>query len=98
MARQTATWKTVERRVAQQLGGERVGCTGGPTADVLTPGGFAVECKHRERLPKWLKAALAQAKANAPAGYLALVVLHEKHARDSLVLLALSDFREWFGD
>ena len=98
VARQTATWKALERRVAEVLGGERVGCTGQATADVLTPGGFAVEVKHREKLPAWLTGALAQAERNAPEGYLPLVVLHEHGRHDSLVVLRLSLFTEWFGD
>ena len=91
-----ATWKQNERRVAKKLGGRRIGNTGKPTPDVIT-GWLAVEVKHRGRLPVWLKDALAQAKRNAGEGRLPLVVLHEKYARDSLVVLTLSDFADWFG-
>ena len=92
-----ATWKATERRVAAILGGDRVGCTGEASPDVVTDW-LAVEVKHRRALPAWLKAALAQAKANAPEGKLPVVILHEHGRHDSLVLLSMRDFAEWFGE
>ena len=93
----TKTWKEVERRIARTLGGQRIGCTGEATPDVVTDW-LAVEVKHRKQLPQWLKDALAQSKRNAGDGQLAIVVLHEHGRHDSLVLLALSDFVQWFGE
>lgn len=92
------SWKASERSIARRLGGRRVGCTGRNTEDVAHCW-LSVECKSRRRLPTWLKAALQQAKVNAPAGRLPLVVLHQvgqRHDGD-LVLLSLADFEEWFG-
>ena len=91
------TWKTAERRIAQKLGGRRVGCTGEATPDVVVGDWLVVEVKHRQRLPQWVKAALAQARQHAGPGQLGIAVLHEKGRHDSLVLLSLADFREWFG-
>ncbi len=53
----------------------------------------------RQRLPSWLQAAMAQARANAPAGRLPVVILHKLGQRhdDDLVVLRLADFEEWFG-
>jgi len=92
-----ATWKSVERRVARTLGGQRVGCTGKDTPDVVT-NWLVVEVKHRRRLPQWLKDALAQARKHAGDGQLGIAVLHEQGRHDSLVVLSLDDFKEWFGD
>ena len=88
-----ATWKAVERAVAAILGGERVGCTGEATPDVVT-GRLAVEVKHRAKLPKWLLAAMAQSERNAPGDKLPVVVLHEKHQKhcQDLVVVRLAHF------
>jgi hypothetical protein len=59
---------------------------------------IVAEVKHRKRLPQWLKDALAQAKQHAGGDRLAVAVLHEHGRHDSLVVLSLSDFQEWFGD
>ena len=86
------TWKAAERAIAAMLGGERVGCTGEATADVLTEG-LAVEVKTRKLLPAWLKDAMRQAVDNAD-DKTPVVVLHEvgqRHDGD-LVLLRLADF------
>lgn len=96
MAR-TATWKLHERRVAQHLGGKRVGCTGRNTEDVCHEW-MSIECKHKKALPNWLKDAIAQAKRNGAADKLPVVVLHElgKKSADDLVVIRMSDFRDWF--
>lgn len=91
------TWKAVERRVAKKVGGVRVGCTGRATPDVVSPW-LSIECKHRARLPAWLKDALAQAKTGAGDDKLGIAILHERYKHDALVVLALSDFISWFGD
>lgn len=90
-----ATWKQCERAIAKRLGGQRVGNRGTNTEDVTHPW-LSVEVKSRKALPAWLLAALAQARANAPAGRVPLVVLHEvgqRHEGD-LVMLALGDFTD----
>ena len=93
-----STWKTVERKVAALLGGKRLGPTGIPQPDVVTDW-LVVECKHRNALPDWLRDAVTQARAQADDEHLAIVILHEKQMRykDSLVVLRLGDWLEWFG-
>jgi len=91
------SWKRAERRVASLLHGERTGATGEATPDVVSDW-LAVEVKYRRRLPSWLKDALSQARVNASAGKLPIVVLREKGDRGGWVLLGLGDFCDWFGD
>lgn len=95
-----AAWKDLERRVAKLLGGVRVGCTGAATADVLVGDWLAVECKYRTKLPDWLRGALSQVEGCAGGGRLPIVVLFERGRRtgDSLVVMRLSAFEDWFGD
>jgi hypothetical protein len=92
-------WKQAERAVARLLGGRRTplsGAAGG--ADVATAW-VACEVKHRKRLPVWLEAALVQAERSARPGQLAVAVLHEhgRRYRDSVLLMRLGDFLDWFG-
>ncbi len=91
----TSTWKSVERRVAKALGGVRMG-PGGDRADVRTTW-LCVEVKQRKVLPDWLTKALAQARKYARPEQLPIAVLHEAGAHDSLVVMSLKDFQEWFG-
>lgn len=93
-----AAWKDLERRVAKLLGGVRAGCTGKQNADVLVGDWLAVECKYRTKLPVWLSGALGQVEKCA-GGRLPIVVLFERGRRtsDSLVLMRLSAFEDWFG-
>jgi hypothetical protein len=96
-----ATWKAVERAIAAKVGGERVSARslGQACPDVATAWAD-IECKHRKRLPQWLKDAMTQAVTNARPGKLPLVVLHERYPRhdDDLVMLRLADFLEYFGE
>lgn len=98
MAR-TKTWKATERKTAQMLGGQRVGNRGTNTEDV-SHAWLSVECKHRKEIPTWLKMAMWQARTNAAADKLPVVILHESGQRhaDNLVVIRMADFREWFGD
>jgi len=94
------TWKAVERAVARRVGGVRLSnhALGLRTPDVETAW-LSVEVKHRKALPAWLLGALRQATTNATDGKLPMAVLHQLGQRydDSLVVLRLSDFVEWFG-
>jgi len=95
------TWKQVERRVARTLGGQRVGCNsdrGGPDVVVGDPPFLLVQVKHRRSLPRWVKSALASVRRSAGPDRLGIVVLHEHQARNSLVVMNLADFRDWFGE
>jgi len=98
MAR-TKTWKALERHVAKTFGGQRVGNRGTNTEDV-SHGWLSVECKHRASIPSWLKLAMWQARTNAAADKLPVVILHESGARhtDNLVVIRMADFQEWFGE
>jgi hypothetical protein len=95
-------WKATERRTAAILGGKRVPVSGrgrGDVPDVEHPW-LSVECKHRKSLPAWLLDAMDQARAAAREDQLPVAILHKagrRHA-DSLVLVRLADFVEWFGD
>ena len=92
MSRST-TWKEHERRTARRLSGVRNGNTGRPTADV-TAGAFAVECKSRKELPAWLTDAMNQAKRNAQADQVGIVVLHQVGARsdNDIICIRLADW------
>ncbi|MDW8059233.1 MAG: hypothetical protein RMK01_04085 [Thermomicrobium sp.] len=91
-------WKRVERRVARLLGAQRVPVDGRGQAPDLTHPWLAVEVKSRQRLPQWLRSAMAQAVRTARPEQLPLVVLHQVGHRwtEDLVLLRLADFRAWF--
>ena len=94
-----ATWKAHERRAARLLGGKRLGATGQSTPDVISGDGNVVaECKHRQALPQWITDALGKVRAQAGAHRLGVVVLHEHGARDSIVCLALKDWRARYGE
>jgi hypothetical protein len=74
------TWKRIERRVAELLGGVRVPVSGrqrGDSPDVIHPV-FSVEVKHREKLPEWLFDAMRQAEASKRGEQVPLVILHQK--------------------
>lgn len=99
----TSTWKHAERQIARRLGTERIGPTGKAGPDAIAQygaGWLLAEIKHRKTLPQWLKDALAQVTQHAGPNELAIAVLHESRMPydDSLVVLRLSDFVEWFGD
>jgi hypothetical protein len=93
------TWKHVERQVARRLGGRRVPVSGRAGQPDIAHSWLSIEVKHRRRLPQWLTKALLQAVQAATPGQLPLAVLHEAGTRygQSLVLLRLADFEEWFG-
>lgn len=94
-----STWKAAERQIARLINGQRVPVTGRAGQPDIRHPWLSVEVKHRRRLPQWLLTALAQAEQAATPGQLPLVVLHQHGERygDSLVVLRLLDFREWFG-
>ena len=88
-------WKATERTIANRLGGERVGCTGAATPDVVTDR-LAVEVKTRNSLPDWLSKGLAQADTNASDDKVPVLILHEtgtRHDMDMCVMW-LSDFEK----
>lgn len=89
------TWKKVERKVAELLGGVRVPVTGrgrGDMPDVLH-GILAIEVKHRDALPDWILDAMRQAEASRRGEQIPVVILHQKGMayEDSLTIVRLSD-------
>jgi hypothetical protein len=96
MGKHTSAWKAHEKRTAQALGGERLGAAGAANPDVLTSW-LAVECKHRSKLPDWMTETLGKIRSQAGQDRLGVVVMHQAGARDSVVMLSLKDFRDWFG-
>lgn len=90
------TWKSEERRIADDLGGKRIPVTGidRDGADVVTPL-FLVQSKLRASLPTWLWAWLWPISAHAAeSGRIGILVLRKPKMRnqDSLVVLRYSDF------
>ena len=94
-------WKRTERAVASALGGRRVPVSGRQRGDApdIHHAWLSPEVKHRAKLPAWILDAMDQARAAARSDQLAVSILHEAGRRhdDSLVLVRLGDFREWFG-
>ena len=93
-------WKQTERAIAKTLKGTRVPINGRGSQPDVRCDWLAIECKERQQVPAWLKAALQQAAAGAEPAQLPIVVLHEKgkHHSSDLVVMTLSDFKEWFGN
>lgn len=88
-------WKRAERRVAQLLGGRRnpVGNEGKPDVESQW---LSVEVKYRARLPQWWTDALTLARRRAKTSQLGILVLRERGKPGGLVIMTLSDFKEWF--
>jgi hypothetical protein len=91
-------WKSVERKIAALLGGERVPITGrirGSAPDIKHEL-FSIEVKHREHLPDWLLDAMNQADESNNGSQIPMVVLHEKNMMflNCLCVLRLSDIIE----
>ena len=86
----TKTWKAIEKRVAEILGGERVGVTGLNTEDV-SHDIFSVEVKHGKSIPKFVTEAFKQCKRNRPADKIPLVVLHATGSSDYLCVIEAKD-------
>ncbi len=99
-AKTMATWKAVERRIAERLNGRRVPVSGRAGQPDIAHPWLSIEVKHRRRLPQWLTGALQQAEWAAQPGQLPIAVLHEhgQRYREALVVVRLGDFQEWFGE
>lgn len=93
-------WKTIERGVAAYVGGTRVPITGrirGSAPDVEHPW-LAIEIKHRQSLPNWIRDAMDQAEKSRRGEQLPIVILHGKgdSIGDCYAIVKLKDFKEWF--
>ena len=97
-----STWKLVERKIAAILGGERVPVSGRQrgSAPDIEHSHLSIEVKHRKSLPSWIHDAMDQAQASKRGEQLPVVILHGKNMeyRNSMVLVRLDDFCEWYGD
>ena len=96
-----ATWKGAERRVAADLGGQRIPVTGVDRdgADVVTPV-FHVQVKLRKSLPQWLWSWLLGIVGDAaPHGRIGVLVLKKPRQRDTegLVVIRYGDFVDLCG-
>lgn len=60
-------WKSVERRIAKYLGGERVPVTGRQrgSAPDIKHNWLSIEVKQRDKLPEWIHEAMDQAEKSA---------------------------------
>lgn len=96
------TWKNVERRIADILGGERVPVTGRQrgSAPDISHTIYSIEVKHRKSLPEWLHDAMAQANASRRGMQLPIVILHEENQpyAKSYVVVELGEFKNWYGE
>ena len=87
--------KALERFVAKDLGGRRVGILGQEDV-ILYHGGFSLECKERQKLPAIIWASMEQAIRNAKkSGLRPGVILHElgKGHPGDIVMIRYEDFR-----
>jgi hypothetical protein len=84
--------KSLERFIAKDLGGRRVGILG--QEDVILHRGISCECKERVKLPMFIHRCMAQAEGNAK-GETAIVILHElgKEHEQDFVLCRYKDFK-----
>ncbi len=89
-------WKSVERKIATLIGGERVPVSGRSrgSAPDIRHNRFSIEVKHRKDLPGWILEAMEQAEASKTmAEQIPVVFLHEKGMpyQDCLTVMRLSD-------
>ncbi len=91
-------WKRTERRIAAELGGQRVPVTGRSRGDApdIEHDRFSIEVKERQALPGWLHDSMAQAVAAVAAATgdrIPVAVLHERGQkyRDCYALIRLAD-------
>lgn len=90
----SSTWKRLERKTADELGGERIPCSGGHgrrlAGDVFSDT-FYIECKYRQNFvfKKWYN----EAKERNLDKKKILLILKQKHQQGEFVLLLLEDFR-----
>jgi hypothetical protein len=95
------TWKAAERRVAADLGGQRIPVTGidRDGADVVTPL-FFCQVKLRKCLPAWLWGWLGGIRSTAkPAGKVGILILKKPRQDDvdGLVVMSYGDFVDLHG-
>lgn len=94
------TWKSYERRVAADLGGQRIPVTGLDRhgADVVTPM-FHAQLKLRKALPAWLFDWLGGICSTTPSGKVGILILRKPRQEDAhaLVVMRYADFCDLHG-
>jgi hypothetical protein len=73
--RNRARGKAHEKKIAELLGGQRLGLMGGQDVEA---GAFSVECKSLSNMPGYLRNFYAQAERHAH-GRIPIVAIHEKN-------------------
>ena len=88
-------WKQFERFICRLFGGERDWSV---PEECKNTGIFAPEAKYRKKIPTWLEDMVTQAENQARDDQLPLVVLteHQRRRMQSLVIIRLQDFVDWF--
>lgn len=84
-----ANWKRAERRVAQIVGGRRIG-NGGHGGEDVEHDRLSLEVKHRKKIPALIVSAYDQARRNA-GGKVPVVVLHAAGSPRYMAVLELAD-------
>jgi len=94
------TWKARERKIAKDLGGERIPVSGihRDEADVVTPL-FCVQAKLRRSLPSWLWRWMGGIVSTTPPHQVGILVLMTpgQDQADALVVLRYRDFLDLHG-
>ena len=82
--------KRHERAVVKLLGGMRTGVLGG---EDIYHSKFSIECKSRQKIPKWFAKMWEQTLRNCK-DKIPILVLHELHKQqlDDLVVISMRDF------
>ena len=94
-------WKAYERRIAAQLGGRRLACTGEKDGVDVDAHPFVYQCKLRRGMPSylrdWLKGIVAAGERSD--GATGVVIWKAPNARDddAVVVLRLRDWADWHG-
>ena len=90
------TWKRLEKKAADILGGKRAGVTGQENPDVYHPQ-FEIECKYRASLAfvPWFKQAEKHSKKS---GKTPLLICKLKGKMGEYVILKLEDFKTLIDD
>ena len=89
------SWKALERRLARDVGSERIPATGERDGADFNAGPFSYQAKLGRRFPAYLLEWLAGIRSSAErAGKVGVVIWKAKHARDAEALVVLR-YQDW---
>jgi len=88
-------WKYEQRRIARALNCTRIKNLGEPGPD-LESEFLKVEVRAHDNLPQWLLASLGKARGFASPHHLGLLVLTSRSDIQTLVVMDLRDYRDWY--